>query len=184
MYKWPHKYTDYDGHSREEVFYFNFNKAELLDLEWRTPGGLEQYIKNIVSMMDGQKLADMFKMLIDRSYGIKGPDGREFIKSEEILNHFKFTEAYADLYMLLATDSTAASAFINGIFPKEAVEEAKRQHEMAEKAGLKIVDTSQPSNVMPTPVQSQTAPTVNNPQPPVIPMVEGQQIFNPTSPLQ
>lgn len=191
MYRWAHKYTDYDNHSREEVFYFNFNKAELLDLEWRTPGGLEQYIKNIVSMMDGQKLADMFKMLIDKSYGIKGPDGREFIKSEEILNHFKFTEAYSDLYMLLATDSTAASAFINGIFPKEAVEEAKRQHEMANKAGLKIVDTTQPSNVMPAsaPTPMPAAPPMVEGQQiynstPITPMVEGQQSFTPVSPLQ
>lgn len=170
MYRWQHKYTDYDGHEREETFYFNFNKAEMLDLEWRTPGGLEQYIKNIVSMMDGQKLADMFKMLIEKSYGVKGPDGREFIKSEEITNHFKFTEAYADLYMLLATDSNAASAFVNGIFPKEQVEEAKRQHEMAEKAGIQLVDTTKQSHVMPTPQV----------QAPVVPMVEGQQTFSPT----
>lgn len=161
MYKWNHKYRDYNGNEREETFYFNFNKAELIDLEWRTPGGLEQYMKNIMSMMDGQKLADMFKMLIEKSYGVKGPDGREFIKSPEILNHFKFTEAYSDLYILLATDSNAASAFVNGIFPAEAVEAARKQHEMAEKAGISLVDTSAPQ---------QTAQ-------PSIPMVEGQQVF-------
>ena len=122
-------------------------------------------MKNIMSMMDGQKLADMFKMLIDKSYGVKGPDGREFIKSEEVLNHFKFTEAYSDLYMLLATDSNAATEFVNGIFPKEAVEAAKKQHEMAEKAGLQIVDTSKPA----------TEPA----QQPAVPMVEGQVVFEP-----
>ncbi len=173
MYRWEHKYTDYNGNEREEVFYFNFSKGELLDLEWRTPGGLEQYMKNIMSMMDGQALADMFKMLIDKSYGVKGPDGREFIKTEEALNHFKFTEAYSDLYMLLATDSNAAAAFVNGIFPKEAVEAAKKQHEMAEKAGIQLVDTTQPA---PQPVPASA---------PVVPMVEGQQVFGtPQPPLQ
>ncbi len=165
MYRWQHKYTDYNGNEREETFYFNFSKGELIDLEWRTPGGLEQYMKNIMSMMDGQKLADMFKMLIDKSYGVKGPDGREFIKSEEVLNHFKFTEAYSDLYILLATDSNAASEFVNGIFPKEAVEAAKKQHEMAEKAGLQLVGTSEPT-------QPQQAV-------PFVPQVEGQQTFDP-----
>lgn len=172
MYRWEHKYTDYNGQEREEVFYFNFSKGELLDLEWRTPGGLEQYMKNIMAMMDGQKLADMFKMLIEKSYGVKSPDGREFIKTPEVLNNFKFTEAYSDLYMLLATDSTAAAAFVNGIFPKEAVEAAKKQHEMAEKAGISLVDTSKPAEA-PAP-----APTV--------PMVEGQVVYptQPTTPLQ
>lgn len=173
MYRWEHKYTDYNGNEREEVFYFNFSKGELLDLEWRTPGGLEQYMKNIMSMMDGQALADMFKMLIDKSYGVKGPDGREFIKTPEALNHFKFTEAYSDLYMLLATDSNAAAAFVNGIFPKEAVEAAKKQHEMAEKAGIQLVDTSAPA-AAPVPAPA-----------PVVPMVEGQQVFGtPQPPLQ
>lgn len=168
MYRWEHKYTDYNNQEREEVFYFNFSKGELLDLEWRTPGGLEQYMKNIMAMRDGQKLADMFKMLIDKSYGVKGPDGREFIKTPEVLNHFKFTEAYSDLYMLLATDSKAASAFVNGIFPREAVEAAKKQHEMAEKAGISLVDTSTPAQA---PVQPQPAPEV--------PMVEGQVVYAP-----
>lgn len=170
MYRWEHKYTDYNNQEREEVFYFNFSKGELLDLEWRTPGGLEQYMKNIMAMRDGQKLADMFKMLIDKSYGVKSPDGREFIKTPEVLNNFKFTEAYSDLYMLLATDSNAAAAFVNGIFPKEAVEAARKQHEMAEKAGISLVDTSKPVNE--TPVQ------------PVVPMVEGQQVFTPQPPIQ
>ena len=62
---------------------------------------------------------------------------------------------------MLATDSNAAAAFVNGIFPKEAVEAARKQHEMAEKAGLNLVDTTS------APVQ--VAPEV--------PMVEGQKIF-------
>lgn len=173
MYKWPHKYTDYSGNEREETFYFNLSKGELLDLEWRTPGGLENYMKHIMSMMDGQKLADTFKMLIDKSYGVKSPDGREFIKTPEVLRHFQFTEAYSDLYMLLATDSTAAAEFVNGIFPKEAVEAARKQHEMAEKAGLQLVDTSVPA-AAPAPAPA-----------PVVPMVEGQQVFEtPQMPLQ
>ena len=170
MYRWEHEYTDYNGNKRTETFYFNLSKAELLDLEWRTPGGLENYMKHITSMLDGQALADTFKMLIEKSYGVKGPDGRTFIKTPEVLNNFKFTEAYSDLYMLLATDDKAASEFINGIFPKEAVEAARKQKEMAEKAGIKLVDTSNDAAV----VQAQT---------PEVPMVEGQEVLTPVSPL-
>ena len=169
MYKWDHTYTDYNGNERTETFYFNLSKGELLDLEWRTPGGLENYMKHIMSMMDGQALADTFKMLVDKSYGVKGPDGRTFIKTPEVLNNFKFTEAYSDLYMLLATDDKAAAAFINGIFPKEAVEAAHKQREMAEKAGISLVDTAKDT------AQVQAESTV--------PLVEGQEVMTPISPL-
>ena len=173
MYAKTIKYTDYNGNQREETFYFNLSTAELIDLEWRTPGGLENYMKHIMSMMDGQALADTFKMLIEKSYGVKDPEGRRFIKNEQVLKNFTETEAYVELYVQLATDDKAAAEFVNGIFPKEAVEAARKQKEMAEKAGLQIVDTSKPSNVMPqTPAPA-----------PEVPMVEGQQSFTPVSPM-
>lgn len=163
MYVWPHEYVDYNGNKRNETFYFNLSKAELQDLEWRTPGGLENYMKTILSEMNGQKLADFFKGLIQKSYGVKDPEGRRFIKNKEVLENFTQTEAYVDLYMLLASNSTAASEFINGVFPKEAVEAAHKQKEMAEKAGISLV----------TPIQA--APPVQ--QVSSVPMVEGQQVF-------
>ena len=165
MFRWEHEYEDYNGNKRTETFYFNFNKGELMDLEWRTPGGIEAYMKHIMSMMDGQKLADMFAKIIDESYGVKGPDGREFIKTPEVLNHFRFTEAYSDLKIKLATNDKFAAEFVNGIFPKEAVEAARKQKEMAEKAGISLV-----------PDKKDETPVVE----PSVPMVEGQQTFEPT----
>ena len=41
MFRWEHEYEDYNNNKRTEVFYFNFNKGELMELEWRTPGGIE-----------------------------------------------------------------------------------------------------------------------------------------------
>lgn len=172
MFQWKHEYKDYNGNKRNETFYFYFKKSELLEMEWRTPGGIESYMQRIIDTQDGQGLADIFKILIDKSYGVKGPDGREFIKSEEVLSHFKFTEAYSDLYIALATDSTFGAQFINGIFPKEAVEEVIKQKEMAEKAGLTADQVvGAPTNIVTMQQPQVVAPTV--------PMVEGQQVFTP-----
>lgn len=168
MYAKTIKYVDYNGNTREETFYFNLSKAELLDLEWRTPGGLENYFKDVISTQNGQKLADTFKMLIEKSYGVKDPEGRRFIKNEQVLKNFTETEAYVELYMLLATDSKAGAEFINGIFPKDVVEEAKRQHEMADKAGIKLVNATQTSSDTVAPISTAD-----------IPMVEGQQTLYP-----
>lgn len=167
MYAKTIKYEDYNGNQREETFYFNLSKAELIDLEWRTPGGLENYMKHIMSMMDGQALADTFKMLIEKSYGVKDPEGRRFIKNEKVLKNFTETEAYVELYVQLATDDKAAAEFVNGIFPKEAVEAVRKQKEMADKAGIQLVDTSKPA--------ATAAPAVEDD----VPMVEGQVSIDP-----
>lgn len=175
MYRKTIKFKDFNGVDREETYYFNFGMHELTLLEWRTPGGIQNYMQTIVQTQDGQKLADMFKWLIDESYGVKSPDGRSFIKSKEVLDNFKFTPAYEKLFMSLATDDKAAAEFVNGVFPKEAVEEAARQKAMAEKAGLKPEDLFMNQQQAPVaqfhgdavPVQT---PVLN------VPLVEGQVI--------
>ena len=45
-------------------------------------------------------------------------DGKRFIKNEQLREEFSQTEAYSDLFMELASDADAASAFVNGIIPK------------------------------------------------------------------
>lgn len=110
-------YTDYDGNERKETFYFNLSKAEIAEMEMSISGGLAQMLQKIIDEKDQPKLVAMFKDLILRSYGEKSSDGKRFIKSEELSNGFKQTEAYSELFMELATNADAASAFVNGILP-------------------------------------------------------------------
>lgn len=55
-------------------------------------------------------------------YGEKSPDGKRFVKNQEIRDAFAQTNAYSDLFMELATDAKAAAAFVNGVIqqPKKA----------------------------------------------------------------
>lgn len=110
-------YTDYDGNERKETFYFNLSKAEIAEMEMSISGGLAQMLQKIIDEKDQPKLVAMFKDLILRSYGEKSSDGKRFVKSEELSNGFKQTEAYSELFMELATNADAASAFVNGILP-------------------------------------------------------------------
>ena len=118
------KYTDYLGNQREEECTFNLTKAEIVELNWKTPGGLIALYERIIQTQDGQLLADNFKYLIQASYGVISPDGRRFMKSDEILKNFTETEAYSILYIELATNSDSAAAFVNGIMPRDMVEAA------------------------------------------------------------
>ncbi len=117
MYKKEMTYTDYNGNVRTENFYFNLTKAEVIEMELEVAGGLEAYINKIVAEQDLPRLIKIFKDLLLRSYGEKSLDGKRFIKSDELRTAFSQTEAYSDLYTLLATDSEAAAEFVNGITP-------------------------------------------------------------------
>ena len=124
MYAKKIKYEDYEGNEREETFYFNLSKAELIQLELSTTGGLEKMIKKITEEQDQQKLADLFKKIILISYGEKSADGKYFLKNDgELAKMFSQTEAFSELYWELATSTDSAVDFINGIIPKNLREQ-------------------------------------------------------------
>ena len=111
-------YTDYNGIERTENFYFNLSKAEIMEMEMSTSGGLAEMIQNIVAAQDAPAIIKIFKDLVLKAYGEKSPDGKRFIKSEEISTAFSQTEAYSIIFMELATNADAAAEFVNGIIPE------------------------------------------------------------------
>lgn len=124
-------YTDYDGETRTEDFYFNLSKPELMEMDFSASGGMEKMIKKIIDTQDAQKIIEVFKDIILRSYGEKSADGKRFIKVRDghrLAEEFAQTEAYSELFMELATNDKAASDFINGVIPQSlALEVAKQQ---------------------------------------------------------
>lgn len=118
MLKKTMTYTDYNGEQRTEDFYFNLTKAEILEMETSTSGGMTQMLNRIVAEKDQTKIVQIFKEVLLKAYGEKSPDGRRFIKSKELSDAFSHTEAYSDLFTELATNDDAAAAFINAIIPK------------------------------------------------------------------
>lgn len=116
-------YTDFKGNERTEELYFNLTKAEIMEMEMSVSGGLSEMITKIVNAKDAPSIIKIFKELLLKSYGEVSPDGRKFIKSEELSTAFSQTEAYSDLFMELATNADAAAKFINGIIPADAAKQ-------------------------------------------------------------
>lgn len=123
MLKKTIEYTDYNGVERKEDFYFNLSKAEVMEMEMSTVGGLAEMIQRIVAAQDAPAIIKIFKDLILKAYGVKGPDGKQFLKVDKdghrLADDFEQTEAYSVLFMELATDADKAAEFINGIVPAE-----------------------------------------------------------------
>jgi hypothetical protein len=113
-------YTDYNGVERTENFHFNLSKAEIMEMELSTTGGLAEMITKIVNAKDAPAIVKVFKDIILKAYGEKSADGKRFVKSEELTNAFVQTEAYSILFMELATDADAAAKFINGLMPADS----------------------------------------------------------------
>lgn len=141
MIKKTISFVDYNGNERKEDFYFNLNKAELVEMEVSVDGGLSEYIKKIVATRDGKAIINAFKDLIMKSVGEKSLDGRRFIKSEEFAKEFSQTEAYVNLYMELATDADKGAEFVNGILP-DSIDKEDLSERMKADSGLALVDSN------------------------------------------
>lgn len=122
MLKKTMTFKDYNDEEVTEDFYFNLNKAELIELQV-IKNDFAAYIKKLISEKDYETLLARFKQIILMAVGEKSPDGRRFIKNEQIRDNFVQTEAYSELLMSLATDAGNAAEFIKGIMPAGLSEE-------------------------------------------------------------
>ena len=116
-------YTDYDGNERKEDFYFNLHKAEIMEMEMSTSGGMAEMLQKIVDSQDAPAIIKAFKELVLKSYGQKSPDGKRFIKNATLREEFEQTEAYSQIFMELATNAEEAAKFVNGIIPNDVAKE-------------------------------------------------------------
>jgi hypothetical protein len=119
MYKKVIPYVDYNGVERTETAYFHLTQAELMKMEMGITGGFTQMIEKLIEARDVPQLMNVFEDMIQKSYGVKTPDGKGFSKKKENLEAFMETPAYSVLFMELATNTKAASDFVNGIMPDD-----------------------------------------------------------------
>ena len=147
------KYVDYNGVERDETFLFNLSKAELMEMELGTTGGLADMIKNIVAAQDTPSIVKIFKKLVLQAYGEKSPDGKRFIKVDEngqpLSRKFAETEAYSNLVMELATDADAAAKFVRGSVPGDIDISDIDPNEMPAGVAEMLKQTAPSTNVTP-----------------------------------
>lgn len=135
MIKKTIKYTDYNGIERTEDFWFNLTKAEVMEMELSTAGGLAESIQRIVNAQDQPAIIKVFKDLVLKAYGEKSADGRRFMKEDDngrpLYKNFEQTEAYSIIFMELATDADKASEFVNGIVPSDLAKQIEQANHLA-----------------------------------------------------
>ena len=115
MIKETIKYTDLNGVDREEDFYFDLSKPEIIRMQSSEKGGYDVQVKSIASSPNGKLIMEFFENFIKMAYGEKSEDGRRFIKSPELAEAFMQSPAYEVLFEKLVTDSDAAAEFVNKV---------------------------------------------------------------------
>lgn len=117
MYKITKKYEDYNGVEKEEDFYFNLTKADILKMELSEDGGMDKRLDRLIKTQDMKEAIKVFEGIMLMAYGVKTDDGR-FVKNDEIREKFVQSAAYSEIFMEIATDPEKAQAFVNGVVPK------------------------------------------------------------------
>lgn len=166
MLKKEISYEDLDGNTLRETFYFNLNKGELVryQLEMTTPevDGVEDYINGVLKRGIGREIIEVFEDLVKRSYGVRGTDGKSFIKNDQVWESFISTDAYSELLYELTTDAKAATAFFQGLVPRDfRVTEEDIQNKVAEINP----QVAQAMGYEPQQPQAQNAPQIQPPYP-------------------
>ncbi|MBP5596995.1 MAG: hypothetical protein J6Y02_16545 [Pseudobutyrivibrio sp.] len=129
MLKRTETFTDFDGNTRTEDFYFNLTKAELTEMQMSEVGGLEKRLRGIIMAQDGVRIMSFFKDILLKSYGVKSADGRRFIKNDEVRKDFEETEAYSQIFMDLVTDADKMADFIKAVIPSDLSEQVDKEME-------------------------------------------------------
>lgn len=104
------KYTDFNDRPREEDYYFNLTKAELLELEL-SENGLQDNLQRIAASKNGAEMIRLFKAILEKAYLEIQPDG-SIKKGREIFEAFSHTEAYSELVMEIMTDADKLAEFV------------------------------------------------------------------------
>lgn len=118
MFKHTMNLEDFDGNEYEETVYFNLSKSELFEWENSIGGGMRQRLETIVKSKNNPEILEAFKEVLKRSYGVKSPDGKRFVKSQEAWDEFEQSPAYDEFFFKVVSDSDFAAKFIEGISPK------------------------------------------------------------------
>lgn len=127
MIKRPITYTDYDGNKVTEVFYFNLNRFEWLELETYTRGGLIKNLQDSIDTNNIKKTIDLLKKIILRAYGERDSETGKFRKTEDLAVEFSKTEAFSELFYDLAYNEDKSKEFFMGLIPQEMREDVAAQ---------------------------------------------------------
>lgn len=147
-------FKNLDGDEVTQVFYFNFTKEELVDLEIEGEGGsLTDFFNKIIEEENRQEVIRQTKKLVLMAYGERDPDGVHFNKKDAegnpLSERFREHVAFSDIFVSLATDPEAQLEFMMGVLPSDmradVLAQIQKDEKKANDAAISTTSTTQPA---------------------------------------
>ena len=122
MFKKTVTYEDYNGEEQTEDFYFNLNKVEVMELEYSLGPGesITNSFMAIARAKDYGTIIALIKKVLLMAYGEKTPDGKRFVKSDELRTAFEQSAAFETIFWEFGTNEEAFAEFFIGVLPSSA----------------------------------------------------------------
>ena len=120
MLKKPITFTDFEGATRTETFYFNINEVEIAEmalLHENGPEGAAEFFKELGDSKDPKKILPAMKNIIALAVGERV--GEFGFNKEGVADWFMTSPAFSALFMELVQDESGRkiAEFFRGILP-------------------------------------------------------------------
>ena len=119
MFQREFKYKGYDGQDKKDTYWFNLNEAELFELDLSSIYGFRGQMERLLKAERTKDIVDMFKGIILGAVGEVSPDGRRFIKNQQIRDDFYQSPAYAQLSVESVSDEAKFAEFLRAAIPED-----------------------------------------------------------------
>lgn len=149
-------YEGLDGEPVTEEFLFHLSKADFIEIELSSPGGMEEHFRRILESKNQLEIFHEFKKLLLMAYGKRSEDGKRFIKNDHIRSEIEGSEAFSELIVGLMMDEEEAARFFAGIVPKN-LETSEGRFEQAKDLSekMRMQEEAKRVDVGPQPVEPQ-----------------------------
>lgn len=118
-------YTDLNGNTQTERAWFRLSALELNELNDMHDGKTDKLLDKAIKNKDTSFIAKYLKDVIVLAYGVKSEDGKKLVKTPEIREAFDGSLVFDEIYTELLLNPEEVERFIEGITPKEVMEQAK-----------------------------------------------------------
>ena len=139
MFSRTFEYKGYDGQPKKDTYYFDLNEAELYELDLSSIYGFSGMMTRLLKEERTKEIVEAFKGIILGSVGEVSPDGRRFIKNDQIKEDFHRSKAYSMLFVELVSSGEKFAEFLKGAIPEEIrqkMEEDEAAKAEAESLGI------------------------------------------------
>lgn len=127
MLKQTVTYEDFNGNQAAETLYFNLTRTEIMNMLDILPR-LENFQKRTegetrdLTSDEVKDMLDIVKLLVEKAYGVRGDDGKRFMKSPSLFDEFTQTAVYDEFVFSLFKNPEKCVEFMTGILPREVLE--------------------------------------------------------------